>query len=147
MTFSLVQFIVLINSVVFVVGIDVRVLGDADFRFSSEDAVSVKDLAKQLDDNRAMRFIGDLTIGERQPSETVFSRTIEVSNPTPEVYRTSISVSVDNGIIHYLSVINDPGSYAVACDERYSLGGSRSRFDLRVTPRSENTLTLIIAAH
>ncbi|XP_063990228.1 uncharacterized protein LOC135169296 isoform X2 [Diachasmimorpha longicaudata] len=98
MTFSLVQFIVLINSVVFVVGIDVRVLGDADFRFSSEDAVSVKDLAKQLDDNRAMRFIGDLTIGERQPSETVFSRTIEVSNPTPEVYRTSISVSVDNEI-------------------------------------------------
>ncbi|XP_015108993.1 uncharacterized protein LOC107035881 [Diachasma alloeum] len=147
MAFSLVQFIVLVNSLVFVAGIDVRVLSDADFRFGTDDTISAKDLAKRLDDDRAMRFIGDLTIGERQHSETVFSRTIQVSNPTPEVYRTAISVSVDNGIIHYLSVINDPGSYAVACDEPYSLGGSRSGFNLRVTPRSENTLTLIIAAH
>ncbi|XP_011309129.1 uncharacterized protein [Fopius arisanus] len=147
MAFSLPHVIVLINCLVFVVGIDVRVLNDTDFLFTRDDTITAKDLAKRLDDGKAMRFIGDLTIGERQPSETVFTRTIQVSNPTPEVYRTAISVSVDNGIIHYMSVLNEPGSYAVACDEPYSLGGSRTGFNVRVTPRSETVLTLIIAAH
>lgn len=50
-----------------------------------------------MDDDERQNFIGDLKIGEHKSQETVFRRTIDVSNPTDDVYRTSMTLSVNNG--------------------------------------------------
>ncbi|XP_033226075.1 uncharacterized protein LOC117178748 [Belonocnema kinseyi] len=98
-------------------------------------------------DEREGGFIGDLIIGQRRADETVFRRTVQVSNPTKQVYSTAISLNVNNGIIHHLSVFNERGSYGVVCDEPYTLGKSRSSFNVRVPPNTESSLSLIVAAH
>ena len=51
------------------------------------------------------------------------------------------------GTIHYVSVLNEPNSYAVACEEPYSLGTSRTSFNVRVLPNSNSVLSLLVAAH
>ena len=55
---------------------------------------------KVLDEDREVRFIGDLVIGKHRADETVFRRTVDVSNPTGGVYSTEITLSVTNGKRH-----------------------------------------------
>lgn len=50
-----------------------------------------------------------------------------------------------SGNIHYVSVTNDPGSVAVACDDPYTLGSSRSNINIRVPPNTKSYLTLLVA--
>lgn len=115
---------------------------------TDKDIVSSSELSRVAgSDERETGFIGDLIIGLRRSDETIFRRTVQVSNPTKRVYRTTISLNVNNGIIHHLSVFNERGSYAVVCDEPYTLGNTRSSFNVRVPPNTESTLTLIVAAH
>ncbi|EZA61044.1 hypothetical protein X777_08256 [Ooceraea biroi] len=56
-------------------------------------------------------------------------------------------MSVTNGIIHYVSVVNDNGSYAVTCGESNSLGSSRSNINIRASPNTKSYLTIVVAAH
>ncbi|XP_012276264.1 uncharacterized protein LOC105697484 [Orussus abietinus] len=115
--------------------------------FTETDVAPENELTKLAKYNRGEAFIGDLVIGNRRADETVFWRTVEISNPTDEVYSTVITASVNHGVIHYLSAVNNQGSYAVACDEPYTLGTSKSSFKVRVVPNSKSTLSLVIAAH
>ncbi|XP_043270752.1 uncharacterized protein [Venturia canescens] len=127
---------------------DVRKLGDENLLFTQDDALPQHELTRLIEEKRETRFIGDLVVGERRADETIFRRTVEVSNPTEDVYSTAINLSVTNGgIIHYMSMLNEKGSYAVACDEPYSLGKSQSNFYIRVLPNSKSTLTMVVAAH
>ncbi|OXU22886.1 hypothetical protein TSAR_000113 [Trichomalopsis sarcophagae] len=102
---------------------------------------------KLRDNKRESRFIGDLVIGERLADETIFRRSVEISNPTDQVYNSAIMLSVERGTIHYVSVNNEKNSYAVACDEPYSLGTSRTSFNVRVPPNTKSQLWLLVAAH
>ncbi|XP_015439654.1 PREDICTED: uncharacterized protein LOC107194523 [Dufourea novaeangliae] len=98
-------------------------------------------------DERASGFIGDLFVGQRYADEIVFRRVVEFDNPTNTVQTTSLNLSITNGVIHYVSARNNPGSYAVACNDPSSLGSSQSSIHLRVPPNSKSMLTLTIAAH
>ncbi|XP_066594678.1 uncharacterized protein [Prorops nasuta] len=92
-------------------------------------------------------FIGDLVIGQRHADETVFSRVMEVVNPTNFVQSSSVALNVKNGLIHYIRAINGPGSAVVVCDGPYSLGSSSSQLRLRLSPNSRAVLNLLVAAH
>ncbi|XP_011499938.1 PREDICTED: uncharacterized protein LOC105363837 [Ceratosolen solmsi marchali] len=115
---------------------------------TDKDIVSKEQLDLKLKNGkRDYKFIGDLEIGDRHADETVFRRSVEISNPTDEVYNTAITLNVERGTIHYLSVSNERNSYAVACDEPYSLGTSRTSFNVRVPPNTQSQLWLLVAAH
>ncbi|XP_024938316.1 uncharacterized protein LOC107265070 isoform X1 [Cephus cinctus] len=108
---------------------------------------SPEDSSRLTEADAETRFIGDLVIGQRQQEETLFWRSLEIDNPTNDVYGQEIALAVTNGVIHYISVINDRGSYAVACDRPYALGSSRSSFNIRVTPNSHSYVTVVVGAH
>ncbi|XP_001608032.1 uncharacterized protein LOC100123179 [Nasonia vitripennis] len=115
---------------------------------TEKDIVKKDEMDFKLRDNkRESRFIGDLVIGERLADETIFRRSVEISNPTDQVYNSAIMLSVERGTIHYVSVNNEKNSYAVACDEPYSLGTSRTSFNVRVPPNTKSQLWLLVAAH
>ncbi|KAJ8674657.1 hypothetical protein QAD02_010443 [Eretmocerus hayati] len=119
-----------------------------EIQLTSKDIIAADELdVKTRDNARQYRFIGDLKIGERHSDETVFRRTVDVSNPTDDVYSSAIMLSVERGTIHYVSITNERNSYAVACDDLYSLGSSRTSIKVRVPPNSKSTLLLIVAAH
>ncbi|XP_015589553.1 uncharacterized protein LOC107265070 isoform X2 [Cephus cinctus] len=115
--------------------------------FTTEDALPANELSRLTEADAETRFIGDLVIGQRQQEETLFWRSLEIDNPTNDVYGQEIALAVTNGVIHYISVINDRGSYAVACDRPYALGSSRSSFNIRVTPNSHSYVTVVVGAH
>ncbi|KAG7213097.1 hypothetical protein KM043_002422 [Ampulex compressa] len=127
--------------------IDVSKNKNIEVAFSGNDNVPKTDFKSILPDDRGTGFIGDLTIGRRYADESVFRRVVEFNNPTNMVQRTTLALTVNSGVVHYISAQNDPGSYAVVCDESSSLGSSRSNVNLRVAPNSKSTLTLVIAAH
>lgn len=52
---------------------------------------------KLRDNKRELRFIGDLTIGDRHADETIFRRTMEISNPTDQVYSSAVMLNVERG--------------------------------------------------
>ncbi|XP_076172814.1 uncharacterized protein LOC143149382 [Ptiloglossa arizonensis] len=92
-------------------------------------------------------FIGDIYLGQRYADETIFRRVVEFENPTDVVQGTTLNLSIANGIIHFVSMRNNPGSYAVVCDDATSLGTSKTNIKLRVNPQSSASLILTIAAH
>ncbi|KAL7286885.1 uncharacterized protein LOC106650898 [Trichogramma pretiosum] len=116
--------------------------------FLTEEDVVKDEPAGSLRANvREYRFIGDLVIGDRLADETVFRRSVDIANPTNQVYSTTISLNVERGKIHFLSATNERNSYAVGCDEPYSLGHSKISFNVRVPPSSKSQLWLLVAAH
>ncbi|XP_020289645.1 uncharacterized protein LOC109857585 [Pseudomyrmex gracilis] len=114
----------------------------------TEKDIVPKTTLKNLESNTFTGgFIGNIEIGQRFPDEVVLRRVIEFENPTNNVQSTTITLTANRGIIHYVRILNDPGSYAVICDEPNSLGSSRGNFNIRVSPRTKSTLTVIAAAH
>ncbi|XP_014208843.1 uncharacterized protein LOC106639650 [Copidosoma floridanum] len=115
---------------------------------TDKDIVPKDELGPLLKEaKKEYRFIGDLVIGERHADETIFRRSIEAANPTDQVYSSAVTINVERGTIHYLSVTNEKNSYVVVCDEPYSLGTSRTSFNLRVPPNTKSQLWLLVAAH
>ncbi|XP_078034653.1 uncharacterized protein LOC144468801 [Augochlora pura] len=123
--------------------IDISQYKNVRVEFGDNDNIQTKLAA----DERGTGFIGDLTVGQRYADETVFRRVIEFENPTNVIQSTTLNLSVSNGVIHYVSVRNNPGSYAVVCDNPSSLGKSMGSINLRVPPTSKSVLSLTIASH
>ncbi|XP_076378989.1 uncharacterized protein LOC117225728 [Megalopta genalis] len=123
--------------------VDVSQYKSIRVEFGDNDGIQTKLVA----DERGTGFIGDLTVGQRYADETVFRRVIEFENPTNVIQSTTLNLSVSNGAIHYVSARNNPGSYAVVCDNPSSLGTSMGSINLRVPPTSKSVLSLTIASH
>ncbi|CAK9795688.1 hypothetical protein ANTQUA_LOCUS457 [Anthophora quadrimaculata] len=127
--------------------IDISHYKNVQLEFHEKDGVPRTKLLGSNPEERGPGFIGDLTIGQRYADETIFRRVIEFENPTSTVQGTTLSLSISNGVIHYISARNSHGSYAVICDNPNALGESKSSINLRVPPNSTAMISLIIAAH
>ncbi|XP_011686471.1 PREDICTED: uncharacterized protein LOC105449166 [Wasmannia auropunctata] len=117
--------------------------------FTEEDIVPKTALKSFVPEaHAAAGFIGNLEVGSRYPDEIVFRRDIDVNNPTNAVHSITLSVTLPNRqTIHYFSVINSSGSYAVVCDQPTTLGSSKSTVNIRLAANTKAYLTLVIAAH
>ncbi|XP_019882595.1 uncharacterized protein LOC105249593 [Camponotus floridanus] len=114
---------------------------------ADEDIVPKTALKSLVPETYVAGFIGNLEIGRRYPDETIFRRVIEFNNPTTTVQSNTLTLTVTNGILHYISVINDSGSYAVVCDEPNTLGSSRGNINIRASPKTKSYLTVVTAVH
>ncbi|XP_006614663.1 uncharacterized protein LOC102677380 isoform X2 [Apis dorsata] len=126
--------------------IDISQRSKYHLEFTSKDAVQQSKLNPLLGE-RAIGFIGDLTIGSHQADEQIFYREIELNNPSSVVDSLELKLSVKNGILHYISVVNYSGSQAVVCDRSNILGGSEGFINIRLQRNSKAYLSLVIAAH
>ncbi|XP_050460142.1 uncharacterized protein LOC126856025 [Cataglyphis hispanica] len=115
--------------------------------FADEDVVPKTALKSLVPNTYVAGFIGNLEIGRRYSDETIFRRVIEFNNPTNTVQSSTLTLTVTNGILHYISVINDSSSYAVVCDEPNTLGSSRGNINIRASPNTKSYLTIITAVH
>ncbi|KOC59542.1 hypothetical protein WH47_09064 [Habropoda laboriosa] len=127
--------------------IDISQYKNVQLEFNDNDGVPRTKLLGLNPEERGPGFIGDLVVGQRYSDETIFRRVIEFENPTSTVQGTTLSLSISNGVIHYISARNAQGSYGVICDNPNVLGASKSSINLRVPPNSTAMLSLIIAAH
>lgn len=57
------------------------------------------------------------------------------------------NIFIPTGIIHYVNVVNDRGSYAVVCDELNTLGSSRGNINIRAAAKTKSYLTIVTAVH
>ncbi|KAL6419748.1 hypothetical protein ACFW04_014458 [Cataglyphis niger] len=115
--------------------------------FADEDVVPKTALKSLMPNTYVAGFIGNLEIGRRYSDETIFRRVIEFNNPTNTVQSSTLTLTVTNGILHYISVMNDSNSYAVVCDEPNTLGSSRGNINIRASPNTKSYLTIITAVH
>ncbi|CAL1677182.1 unnamed protein product [Lasius platythorax] len=128
--------------------IDLSETKNVQIQFADEDIVPKTALKSLVPDTYAASgFIGNLEIGRRYPEETVFRRVIEFNNPTNTVQSSTLTLTVNNGILHYVSVVNDSGSYAVVCDEPNTLGSSRGNINIRASANTKSYLTIVAAVH
>ncbi|XP_071573612.1 uncharacterized protein [Temnothorax nylanderi] len=128
--------------------IDLSQTKNVQVDFSERDIVPKTALKSLVPETHAASgFIGNLEIGRRYADESVFRRVIEFNNPTNTVQSSTLSLTVTNGIIHYISVVNDSGSYAVICDEPGTLGKSRANINIRASANTKSYLTIVVAAH
>ncbi|XP_072758418.1 uncharacterized protein [Anoplolepis gracilipes] len=116
-------------------------------QFADEDVVPKTALKSLVPNTYVAGFIGNLEIGRRYPDETIFRRVIEFNNPTNVIQSSTLMLTVNNGVLHYVSVVNDNGSYAVVCDEPNTLGSSRGNINIRASPNTKSYLTVIAAVH
>ncbi|KAM0737129.1 hypothetical protein ACS0PU_000222 [Formica fusca] len=115
--------------------------------FADKDVVPKTALKSLVPNTYVAGFIGNLEIGRRYSDETIFRRVIEFNNPTNIVQSSTLTLTVTNRILHYISVVNDNGSYAVICDEPNTLGSSRGNINIRASPNTKSYLTIITAVH
>ncbi|XP_029662778.1 uncharacterized protein LOC115235255 [Formica exsecta] len=115
--------------------------------FADKDVVPKTALKNLVPNTYVAGFIGNLEIGRRYSDETIFRRVIEFNNPTNIVQSSTLTLTVTNRILHYISVVNDNGSYAVICDEPNTLGSSRGNINIRASPNTKSYLTIITAVH
>ncbi|XP_070151976.1 uncharacterized protein [Polyergus mexicanus] len=115
--------------------------------FADKDVVPKTALKNLVPNTYVAGFIGNLEIGRRYSDETIFRRVIEFNNPTNTVQSSTLTLTVTNRILHYISVMNDNGSYAVICDEPNTLGSSRGNINIRASPNTKSYLTIITAVH
>ncbi|XP_011634354.2 uncharacterized protein LOC105425330 [Pogonomyrmex barbatus] len=127
--------------------IDLSQTDNIQVNFAEEDVVPKTALKSLVSNTYAAGFIGNLEIGQRRADETVFRRVIEFNNPTNTVQSGILTLTITNGVIHYISVMNDNGSYAVVCGESSSLGTSRTSINIRASANTKSYLTIIAAAH
>ncbi|XP_043802035.1 uncharacterized protein LOC122719874 [Apis laboriosa] len=127
--------------------IDISQRSKYHLEFTSKDAVQQSKSLNPLLGERATGFIGDLTIGSHQPDEQLFYREIELNNPSSVVDSLELKLSVKNGSLHYISVVNYSGSQAVVCDRSNILGGSEGFINIRLQRNSKAYLFLVVAAH
>ncbi|XP_012216305.1 uncharacterized protein [Linepithema humile] len=127
--------------------IDLSTTKNVEIAFADTDTVPKTALKNLLPNSYAAGFIGNLEIGRRYPDETIFRRVIEFDNPTNTVQSSTLTLTVTNGIIHYVSVVNESGSYAVVCDEVNTLGSSRGNINIRAAAKTKSYLTVITAVH
>ncbi|KYM78372.1 PREDICTED: uncharacterized protein LOC105621509 [Atta cephalotes] len=131
-----------------VAAVDLSQTKNVQIDFTEKDIVPKTALKNLLPETYAATgFIGNIEIGRRYADETVFRRVIVFNNPTDRVQSTTLTLSVTNGILHYTSVVNDNGSYAVACDEPTTLGSSKGKINIRGAPNTRSSITIIAAAH
>ncbi|XP_032681605.1 uncharacterized protein LOC116849000 [Odontomachus brunneus] len=126
--------------------IDVSKTKNIEIRFTDEDVVPKTALKTLAPETYADRYIGDLEVGTRFAEEMILRRVVVFRNPTYSVQRSSMTLYT-NGIVHYLRVENNAGSYAVICDHSNTLGSRNTFITLRVYPQSNSTLSLILASH
>ncbi|KAK2575685.1 hypothetical protein KPH14_012076 [Odynerus spinipes] len=130
------------------IAIDVSKTNRTDISLTEDDVVPKTQLKKLLpDSDRRPTSIEDDASGVRYPDEIVYRRILKLDNPTGAIQSTSTELSVNHGLINYVSITNGPNSYAVACIEDSTLGTSRVIIHLRVPPNSSSELMLIVAAH
>ncbi|KAL6260521.1 hypothetical protein P5V15_008045 [Pogonomyrmex californicus] len=127
--------------------IDLSQTDNIQINFAEEDVVPKTALKSFVSNTYAAGFIGNLEIGQRRADETVFRRVIEFNNPTNTVQSGILTLTVTNGVLHYINVMNDNGSYAVVCGESSSLGTSRTNINIRASANTKSYLTIIAAAH
>ncbi|KAH0948581.1 hypothetical protein HN011_001700 [Eciton burchellii] len=127
--------------------IDLSKSKNIQLEFADTDVVPKTALKGLTSDVYGNGFIGNLELGRRYSDETVFRRVVEFHNPSNAVASNTLTMSVNNGIIHYISVVNDNGSYAVVCGEPNSLGSSRSNINIRTFSNTKSYLTITVAAH
>nr|ADX36407.1 hypothetical protein [Brachymyrmex patagonicus]ADX36412.1 transcriptional regulator for cysteine regulon [Brachymyrmex patagonicus] len=127
--------------------VDLSETKNVQIAFTDEDVVPKTMLKSLIPNTYVAGFIGNIEIGTRYPDETIFRRVVEFNNPTNTVQTSTLTLTVTNGIFHYLSVVNDNGSYAVICDEPNTLGSSRARINIRGSPNTRSYLTIVAAVH
>ncbi|KYN05657.1 PREDICTED: uncharacterized protein LOC108771483 [Cyphomyrmex costatus] len=131
-----------------VTAVDLSQTKNVQIDFAEKDIVPKTALKNLLPETYAATgFIGNIEIGRRYADETIFRRVIVFNNPTDRVQSTTLTMSVTNGILHYISVVNDNGSYAVACDEPTTLGSRNGKINIRGAPNTRSSVTVIAAAH
>ncbi|KAL0102342.1 hypothetical protein PUN28_018698 [Cardiocondyla obscurior] len=115
----------------------------------TQDDIVPKTAVKSLmpEKHAASGFIGNFEVGTRYADETIFNRDLVFNNPTNTVQSSTLTININNGIIHYLNVENKSGSYAVICGEPGNIGSYRANINIRAGPNTKSYLTLIVAAH
>ncbi|XP_015177726.1 PREDICTED: uncharacterized protein LOC107067067 [Polistes dominula] len=128
--------------------IDISNTKKTDISLSENDIVP-KNQLKQLvpSSDRSTSFIGDAFSGNRYPNEVVYRRILQFDNPTTEIHSFSMTLNVPNGIINYVNIMNNQGSYAVACIDESTLESSKVLVHYRIPASSTSNLLLIVAAH
>ncbi|XP_011163167.1 uncharacterized protein LOC105198211 [Solenopsis invicta] len=130
-----------------VIAIDLSLSKNIQINLDEKDIVPKTDLKNLVPEpHAANEFIGNLEIGTRYADEKVFRRIIEFNNPTNTVQTTTLTLTV-NGILHYISAVNQNGSYAVICDEVSTLGSSRGSIKVRAAANTKSYVLIVAAAH
>ncbi|XP_029175779.1 uncharacterized protein LOC114944161 [Nylanderia fulva] len=127
--------------------IDISQTKNIQIQLSDEDIVPNTALKSLTPNTYAAGFIGNIEIGRRYNEETIFRRVAEFNNPTNNVQSSTLTLTVNNGILHYISVVNESGSYAVVCDEPNTLGSSRGKINIRASANTKSYLTIVAAVH
>ncbi|KAL2715164.1 hypothetical protein V1478_014862 [Vespula squamosa] len=127
--------------------IDVSKTKKTDISLTENDVVPKTQLKQLPSADRSTTFIGDVSAGGRYPNEVVYRRILQFDNPTREIHSLSVTLSVPNGIINYVNVMNNQGSYAVACIDESTLESSNVIVHYRIPASSTSYLMLIVAAH
>ncbi|KAF7392740.1 hypothetical protein HZH66_008573 [Vespula vulgaris] len=128
--------------------IDVSKTKKTDISLTENDVVpktQLKQLVPSAD--RSTTFVGDVSAGGRYPNEVVYRRILQFDNPTGGIHSFSMTLSVPNGIINYVNIMNNQGSYAVACIDESTLESSKVIVHYRIPASSTSYLMLIVAAH
>ncbi|XP_043282104.1 uncharacterized protein [Venturia canescens] len=106
----------------------------------------VVSFSDDLSETSATRFIGDLFVGQRYASERLAQGKFDLDNQSPDVLQKTLYFDV-KGTIHYLSLVNDNGSYLVVCETPYTLGSSVAEVNVRLAPYSTAHYSVIAAFH
>ncbi|XP_012538764.1 uncharacterized protein LOC105838017 [Monomorium pharaonis] len=131
-----------------VTAIDLSLSRRVQIDFDEKDIVPKTQLKSLVPEaHAASGFIGNLEIGRRYADEKVFRRVIEFNNPTNTIQTTTLTLTINGGILHYLSAVNENGSYAVICDESTTLGSSSGSINVRAAANTKSYVSLVAASH
>ncbi|XP_076288036.1 uncharacterized protein LOC143212785 isoform X2 [Lasioglossum baleicum] len=98
---------------------------------------------------RSPRFVGDLTLGVRGPSDIIYTIQQDYTNNYDFVVETQhrLTIRPDHRIIHYISAVNLASSTAVVCYTSTTLRSNVALLKIRLPAKSNSTVFYTIGAH
>ncbi|KAK9298766.1 hypothetical protein QLX08_008018 [Tetragonisca angustula] len=92
-------------------------------------------------------FIGNLVVGTLRGDEQFYIGTAEYENDSTSTITLELTLSINSGIINFVSAENIGGSRSVVCATANTLGSDQSVLNIRVPAKSSLKLSVVIGAH